>query len=221
MFYVGLLNTGCLALRSRIYALYIRNTRIYRKIHHVCEYVWNQQIQYEKQEIRSMERRIYVHVRVTNCIILVHKSCNLMWIKWVIVVLACLQGLGLRVYADVGFHAEICRVSRQYRVSRRNISGFTPKYIGFHANIRINTPFTYEIRIRPFFGVFWGRFWEMAYVQSNTDTVQVQYETYVTTLVLCGKPARLGSSNCWPNCLHDQPAPKPNVTGWRLYRYLA
>ena len=36
---LGLLNTYCLALRSRIYALYVRNTCIYHKIHHVCEYV--------------------------------------------------------------------------------------------------------------------------------------------------------------------------------------
>ncbi len=91
-FWLGLWNTGCLALKSRIYALYVRNTRIYHKIHHVCEYVWNQQIQYEKQEVRSMERRIYMHVRVTNCIKLVHKYCILVWIKWVIAVLACLQG---------------------------------------------------------------------------------------------------------------------------------
>lgn len=88
---LGLGNTGCLGLRSRIYALYIRNTCIYHKIHHVCEYVWNQQIQYEKQKIRSMER---LHtcmswlITVTNCIILVHKYCNSRWIKRVIAVLA-------------------------------------------------------------------------------------------------------------------------------------
>jgi len=36
---LGLGNTCCLALRSRIYALYVRNTCIYCKIHHVCECV--------------------------------------------------------------------------------------------------------------------------------------------------------------------------------------
>ena len=48
-----------------------------------------------------------------------------------------LQGLGLKAWPDVDFTPNLCRVSRRCRPLHQNILDFTPKYIGFHANICI------------------------------------------------------------------------------------
>jgi len=130
-----------------------------------------------------------MHVIVTNCTFLLHTCYTLVWIKWVVAVLACLQGLGLRVWPEIGFHAEICRVSRRYRVSpwnllgfKLNYMGFYPKSIGFHSNIciirHLHTKFGYAPE-RAYFEVHFEkcRIYSQIYIRYGYDT-----ETYVPAL---------------------------------------
>ena len=75
------------------------------------------------------------------------------------------------MYADVGCYTEI------YRILRRNISDSTPIYVKYAIYIRnADTPQTERI---------WGRFWEMPYIQSNTNTVRGTYGNVFNNPMLC------------------------------------